>query len=84
MSRNDLRTDSPYNTYLHAGLPPGPIRTTGKATITAILQSSPHDYLYMCAKDDFSGTHNFSTTFEEHRRNADRYQAALDARGIAR
>lgn len=38
----------------------------------------------MCAKDDFSGTHNFSTTFEEHRRNADRYQAALDARGIAR
>ena len=84
VSRNDLRTESPYNTYLHAGLPPGPIRTTGKATITAILQSSPHDYLYMCAKDDFSGTHNFSTTFDEHRRNADRYQAALDARGIAR
>lgn len=77
-----LGVESPYNTYRHAGLPPGPIRTTSAATIDAILDSKPNDYIYMCAKEDFSGSHNFSVTFEEHQRNAARYQSALDRRGI--
>lgn len=77
-----LKTDSPYNTYIHRGLPPGPIRTTSTATIDAVLDSRPTDYLYMCAKEDFSGYHNFASTFKEHSANARRYRQALDKRGI--
>ncbi len=72
-----LSTDSPYNTYRHAGLPPGPIRIAEKATIDAFLDSSPHPFLYMCAKEDFSGRHNFARTLGEHNRNAARYHQAL-------
>ena len=82
VTRKHLGVESPYNTYIHKGLPPGPIRTTSRATLDAILDSEPNDYLYMCAKEDFSGTHNFATSFEEHPRNARRYQKALNARGI--
>ena len=74
-----LATDSPYNTYKVAGLPPGPIRMVDKRTIDALLDSKPHQYLYMCAKEDFSGTHNFATSLGQHLRNAARYHAALDA-----
>ncbi len=77
-----LKVDSPYNTYTHNGLPPGPIRTTGVGTIDLILDSTPNNYLYMCAKEDFSGTHNFATTFEEHSKNARKYREALNARNI--
>jgi len=77
-----LRTDSPYNTYRYAGLPPGPIRTTGTSTIDRILDSEPNNYLYMCAKEDFSGTHNFAATYEKHMANAKKYQNALDKKGI--
>lgn len=80
----DLKTESPYNTYIHYGLPPGPIRTTSYATVKKILRSEPHSYLFMCAKEDFSGSHNFATSYDEHLRNATRYQAALDQRGITR
>lgn len=80
----DLKIQSPYNTYLHKGLPPGPIRTPNSKTVADILDSSPNDYLYMCAKEDFTGTHNFATTYDEHTRNALRYQQALDAKGITR
>lgn len=80
----DLKVQSPYNTYMVRGLPPGPIRTTGKATVNAILDSKPNNYLYMCAREDFSGTHNFATDYQEHLRNAGRYQQALDRRGIDR
>ncbi len=82
IKKEHLQVNSPYNTYLHAGLPPGPIRTTSTATLYNILHSEPNDYLYMCAKEDFSGTHNFASTFAEHQQNAMRYRAALDARGI--
>lgn len=76
------RVPHPYNTYANKGLPPGPIRTTSAETIDAILDSKPHDYLYMCAKEDFSGRHSFAKTFAEHQVNARRYKRALDRRGI--
>ncbi len=71
-----------YNTYLHPGLPPGPIRTTSVETIDAILDSKPHDYIFMCAKEDFSGYHSFASTYEEHKVNARRWKRELDRRGI--
>ena len=80
--RNPKEIESPYNTYLHQGLPPGPIRTTSVETIDAILDSKPHDYIFMCAKEDFSGYHNFASTYAEHKINARRYKRELDRRGI--
>lgn len=77
-----LTIDSPYNTYKYAGLPPGPIRIPSVAGIEAVLNYVHHDYIYMCAKEDFSGTHNFARTYEEHTANARRYAQALNARGI--
>lgn len=77
-----LRTDSPYNTYRVKGLPPGPILLPTKGAIDAVLDAEDHKYLYFCAKEDFSGYHNFAATPAEHTANARRYRAALDARGI--
>ena len=77
-----LKADSPYNTYRNAGLPPGPIRVVEKATIDAFLHSAPHKYIYMCAKEDFSGLHNFATNLVEHQRNAKKYHQALKAHGL--
>lgn len=77
-----LLIDSPYNTYRYAGLPPGPIRIPSIAAIDAVLNYEPHDYIYMCAKEDFSGSHNFAATYAEHSRNARRYAQALNQRGI--
>ncbi|MBL7859231.1 MAG: endolytic transglycosylase MltG [Cyclobacteriaceae bacterium] len=69
--------DSPYNTYKYAGLPPGPINMPEINSIDAVLNYSPSDYIYMCAKEDFSGYHNFTNSYNEHLRNASRYQNAL-------
>ena len=77
-----LQTDSPYNTYKYKGLPPGPIRIPSVAGIEAVLNHVHHDYLYMCAKEDFSGTHNFAKTYAEHKQNAAKYTKALNERGI--
>ena len=77
-----LNIDSPYNTYRNTGLPPGPIRIPSVEGIEAVLNLKKHDYLYICAKEDFSGTHNFAATYAEHIANAKRYSAALNERGI--
>ncbi|MGR3809022.1 endolytic transglycosylase MltG [Jiulongibacter sp. NS-SX5] len=77
-----LTVDSPYNTYKIKGLPPGPIALPEKRTIDAVLNYKEHNYLYFCAKEDFSGYHNFATTLAEHNANARRFHRALNQRGI--
>lgn len=72
-----LKVDDPYNTYVYAGLPPGPIRLPSVATIDAVLNAEKHNYIYMCAHPDFNGTHNFAVTLAEHNRNAAKYHVAL-------
>lgn len=75
-------TDSKYNTYLYEGLPPGPIGFAQASSIDAVLNYTPNDYIYMCAKDDLTGKHCFSKTFEQHKIYARKYRQALDDRGI--
>ncbi len=75
---------SPYNTYLHAGLPPGPVVMPSIKAIDAVLNYDHNPYIYMCAKEDFKGYHNFAVTYAEHLANAAKYQRALDERNIKR
>lgn len=77
-----LVNPSPYNTYVHRGLPPGPITLPSIVAIDAVLNPQTHDYIYMCAKDDFSGYHLFAKTMTEHLVNARKFQRALDKRNI--
>ena len=74
--------ESPYNTYKYQGLPPGPICIPSITAIKAVLNAEDHHYYYFCAKEDFSGYHNFAKTLAEHNRNAANYQQALNQRGI--
>ncbi len=77
-----LEIDSPYNTYKIQGLPPAPIRFVNISSIDAVLNYTDHNYLYMCAKEDFSGYHNFATNLTQHNANAARYRQALNRSGI--
>lgn len=77
-----LQHDSPYNTYKYKGLPPGPINVPDISSIDAVLNPEKHDYIYFCAKDDFSGYHAFAVTQAEHQANARRFHRALNERNI--
>jgi len=77
VTQKHLQVDSPYNTYQRRGLPPGPIGTPSPNSIEAVLNYTPSDYLYFCARPDGSGYHNFSTTYAEHQQKARSYQKAL-------
>lgn len=74
------KIDSPYNTYMYAGLPPGPICIPSIASIDAVLNYEKHDYMFFCAKDDLSGYHVFAKSITQHNRNARKYRKAIENR----
>ena len=80
--RKHYLINTPYNTYMHYGLPPGPICFPDISTIDAVLNYEKNDYLYFCAKPDFSGYHNFAKTLSEHNKNARAYQVQLNKKRI--
>ena len=80
----DKKVDSPYNTYRHKGLPPGPITTPYPQALDAVLRPAHHDYVFFCARPDGSGFSDFAATFAEHKLNARRYQHHLDSLKIKR
>lgn len=84
LGADDMLVESPYNTYKYPGLPPGPIRIATKKAIEAVLKPAQTDYLYMCAKTDGSGRHDFARTLEQHQRNAAAYHRQLNRRNIHR
>ncbi|GAA4375348.1 endolytic transglycosylase MltG [Hymenobacter koreensis] len=80
----DKLVDSPYNTYKHKGLPPGPITSANRQSLDAVLKPATHDYIFFCARPDGSGYSDFAVTYAEHKRNARRYQRRLDSLSIKR
>lgn len=81
LGEEELAVDSPYNTRLNAGLPPGPISSPGLASLEAAARPADVDYLYYVAKPGTCGEHAFSTSYDEFLRNADRYDEAREAAG---
>lgn len=82
VSSEQTRTESPYNTYVNKGLPPGPIGFAQQSSIDAVLNYDKNDYIYMCAKENLSGKHYFAKTYEQHCIYAKKYRDALNARNI--
>lgn len=82
--RKYYQIDSPYNTYIYGGLPPGPICIPEISSIDAVLNYEKHDYLYFCARSDFSGYHIFARSLEAHNNNAQIYRRELNKRKIYR
>ena len=82
ITNQHLSIQSPYNTYLNTGLPPGPIRIPSPKGLDSVLNYVKHNYIYMCAKEDFSGTHNFASNYADHMVNARKYWKALNERKI--
>lgn len=80
----DKEIESPYNTYKYKGLPPGPINIPEPNSIDAVLNADRHDYIFMCAKEDFSGYHNFAKNLRQHNINAQKYHRALNERKVMR
>lgn len=80
----DKAIDSPYNTYKNTGLPPGPVNMPDKSSLKAVLNYEKHNYIFMCAKEDFSGYHYFSETLRQHNIYARRYQRALNKQKVYR
>jgi len=77
--KSHLEVDSPYNTYKYAGMPPGPINFPEISSIDAVLNAAKTPYIFMCARQDFSGYHNFSKNLSGHLENARKYKSALDS-----
>jgi len=77
-----LSVPSPYNTYANTGLPPGPIMMPSVNAVKAVLDYKPSNYIYMCAKEDFSGSHNFADNIKDHNINANKFRQALNERNI--
>ncbi len=77
-----LEVESPYNTYLHVGLPPGPISMPSTTAVDAVLNAADHNYIYMCARPDYSGYHNFAASHNQHLVNKNKYTAFLRREGI--
>lgn len=75
-----LKVESPYNTYINRGLPPGPITMPSIESLDAVLNYQEHNYLYFCARGSFDGRHNFASTLSGHMANARAYHRALNAR----
>lgn len=82
--KKHLEYDSPYNTYMYAGLPPGPINCPSKPCLEAVLNPAVHDYIFFCASSAFDGTHKFAADYSEHMENARDFQRALNARQAAK
>jgi len=82
LTAKHLKIDSKYNTYIHSGLPPGPVCIPSVSSIDAVLNFTDHKYMYFCAKEDLTGSHNFAVNLAEHNRNAKKYQQALDRLNI--
>lgn len=79
--KRHTKIDSPYNTYMYAGLPPGPICIPSVSSLDAVLNYEKHNYKYFCAKEDFSGYHNFASSLSQHNNNANKYHRALRQAG---
>lgn len=82
VSLEQTRIQSPYNTYVNKGLPPGPIGFSQQSSIDAVLNYDNNDYIYMCAQEDLSGKHYFAKSYDQHCVYAKKYRDALNSRNI--